>query len=297
MGRATGSDVVINPAPAVLGSVNAILTGVARRYEVSSFAGPLSLKSVVRGSAAWETAAGRFEIHPGEVLILNHGEEYSMEIDALQPVETFCVFFARGWAEDARRAATTASEALLDAAPDGPLHVFERLDHETVAGSIAAAYQTFRHGLPLEESLVSLAAALARSQPGWRDRLRRVPALRTATREELRRRTGLAIEFIHANIAGPLRLDDMARAARLSPFHFHRVFTALCGVTPHRYVTRLRLGRARTLLRSTGKSVLEVALDCGFGSLTSFTALFRRTQGSPPARFRKIREAAARPAR
>ena len=92
-------NVLINPSATQLGAANAVLRGRGVRYE-SRFAGPLSIKGVMAGSATWETSAGRFEVVPGSVLLIHENEEYIVTIDALRPVETFCFFFARGF--DAR---------------------------------------------------------------------------------------------------------------------------------------------------------------------------------------------------
>ena len=284
---------LVNPPADRLGSSHAIVSGRARRYEVASFAGPLSLKSVVRGSAVWQTAAGRFAVHPGAALVVNGGEEYSMTIDALQPVETFCLFFARGFVEDACGAMAGGSASLLDREPEAFMPFVERFHDGEVGVAMTAAYRAFRDGLPLEPLIVSAAAALAATQSRLNERVARLPALRRATREELRRRVARASEFIHANLAKPVRLTDLAEAACLSPFHLHRAFVSIHGVTPHHYMTSLRLRRARSLLQTTGIGILDVALECGFESVTSFTTLFRRAYGAPPARFRKIREETA----
>src|SRR6185503_16795158 len=79
------SEVLINPRASALGSVNAILNGRSTRHHESQFAGPLSIKTVIAGSATWETGEGRFELVPGTVLLLNDGEEYTVTVDALQP--------------------------------------------------------------------------------------------------------------------------------------------------------------------------------------------------------------------
>ena len=97
--------------------------------------------------------------------------------------------------------------------------------------------------------------------------------------------------FLHANMDRTVSVAEPAREACLSPFHFHRLFTSFHGITPHRYLTRLRLARARSLLRSSERSVADVACACGFESLGSFTTLFTRTIGVSPARFRRIEEA------
>jgi AraC-like DNA-binding protein len=277
----------VNPPPGVLGRTHAVIAGRGSRYE-SRFAGPLSLKSVVRGSAAWETAAGPFIVEPGSTLIINEGEEYTLSIDSLQPVETFCVFFARGFVEDAFRAATTDSATLLDEGAAAPQTGFYERTYDE--GPLIEAMESVRR-TGLEESLYPLATALVAVQTDLNARVTQLPALRAATRQELHRRLARATEYIHANLGATLRLEDVAGAACLSPFHFHRLFRSLRGETPHGYITRKRLQRARSLLRATTRSIAEIAFDCGFASIGSFTALFARTFGVPPGRFRKNGEA------
>ncbi|HUP46198.1 MAG TPA: AraC family transcriptional regulator [Thermoanaerobaculia bacterium] len=280
------SEILLNPPPAALGAVNAIVSGRARHYEVERFRGPLSVKSVTSGSATWETAAGRFELVPGSLLIVNDGETYSMGIDSLHAVETFTVFFARGFVEDARRAAVTGSDALLDADGAAAFEFFEPLRHD------AALLRAMRTARGREEAaFVALAEVLVATQCDVAVRVTGLPALRSTTRAELLRRLGKATEFIHGNLSEPLGLERIAAAASLSPFHFHRIFTAFHGLTPHAYISRLRLSRAAVLLRAAGRPVVDIAGECGFSSVTSFTSLFRRTFGVPPARFRKIGEA------
>ena len=280
--------VLINPPARVLGVVNAILNGRGRRHHEPSFAGPLSIKTVIEGRAAWETPAGRFELVPGAVLLLNDGEEYSVTADSLQPVETFCLFFERGFVEDAFRAATTASAELLDA-PDRatsisfcePLHYGSPL----LAEMMLARERLKDRQDCLSSTFYSAALELVRTHADARKRAARLPSLRAATREELARRLGIATSYLHANSDRGVTIAEVARAACLSPFHFHRLFTKFHGITPHRYLTRLRLERARVLLRSEHRSVIDVATECGFESLGSFTVLYKRTFGVTPGRF------------
>ena len=280
------SRIPINPPAAELATASSIVTGSARRYEVDRFAGPLSVKSVVRGVATWETASGRFEIGPGTALILNAREEYSLTIDSPQPVETFCVFFATGFVEDARHAAVSASHTLLDGGSAPAAAFSERLEY---GGPLVAAMALARRSRD-EAAIVALAEVLVRSLCDVGERMERLPALRAATRAELHRRIAMATEYIHANLGKSLSLETIAAAARLSTCHCQRVFRAYHGVTPHEYITRLRLARARMFMRSSSRTVLEIAQDCGFESATSFTALFRKAFGVPPTRFRKIEE-------
>lgn len=85
----------------------------------------------------------------------------------------------------------------------------------------------------------------------------------------------------------PLSLDDLSVEARLSPWHLLRSFRQAFGETPHDFLTRLRLERARHLLTVTSRSVTEICFDVGFSSLGSFSSLFRRRVGLSPAEFRR----------
>jgi AraC-like DNA-binding protein len=288
-------DVAINPSPAELGRVNAVVGGRGARYE-SRFTGPLSLKSVLSGRAVWETREGRFEVLPGSVLVLGDGDEYELTIDALQPVETFCLFFARGFVEDVWRATITGSGELLDAAPrGGSVALAEKLHFDAPLVAEMRRAAAGRDAESLAEAFRNTALELVRAQCAVAARIERLPALKASTREELARRVAVATAWLHANLDRPVALEEAARIACLSPFHFHRLFTAMYGTTPHRYVTRLRLERARAALRCGDRSVTAVALDCGFESVGSFTTLFRRTFGETPGEIRKNGEVPAAP--
>lgn len=280
--------VAINPHPHEIGRVNAFVGGRARRYDVAGFTAPLSVKTVLSGTATWVTPAGEFEIGPAGSLIVNADEPYSMVVDAPHPVETRCVFFARGFAEEALASAVTSSNALLDAPRQMPLEFAERLQRDARLRALVAE--------PGDESVALLARRLVELHTDVAARAARLPALRASTRVELHSRVARGVEMIHGNLAGDLSLERVASAACLAPFHFHRVFTAMHGMTPHRYITRLRLDRAEALLAGSDRPVADIAFSCGFDSLGSFTALFRRDRGVTPGQFRKNRETVPAPA-
>jgi AraC-like DNA-binding protein len=101
------------------------------------------------------------------------------------------------------------------------------------------------------------------------------------------RRLRRARAFIDHGYDGPLDLESIAAAAALSRFHLLRRFKDTYGETPHAYLTRRRIERAKELLAGTDLPVTQVCLEVGFASLGSFSTLFSRHVGHSPDRFRR----------
>src|SRR3954464_9539443 len=101
-----------------------------------------------------------------------------------------------------------------------------------------------------------------------------------------------ARDLIDRDYGEPLDLAVLAREAGYSRFHFARAFTAAYGETPRSYLTRRRIERAKTLLRTANLSVTEICVIVGFASLGSFSARFRELVGRSPSAYRD--EAVAR---
>jgi len=95
--------------------------------------------------------------------------------------------------------------------------------------------------------------------------------------------------YIQENFDSPLTLETLAREASLSPFHFHRLFTALVGETVYQYVKRLRMEEAASRLRYSEEKVIDIAMDCGFDTPAGFTKAFQKIWGHSPREFRKSR--------
>jgi AraC family transcriptional regulator len=93
-------------------------------------------------------------------------------------------------------------------------------------------------------------------------------------------RINRAIDHIITNLARPLSLNEVAKAARFSPFHFHRILKAHLGETLNQFIKRQRLERALYLMsHAPTRSLTDVALDCGFASSSDFSRSFKRHYG------------------
>jgi AraC family transcriptional regulator len=94
-------------------------------------------------------------------------------------------------------------------------------------------------------------------------------------------------ELVHAKIEDDLSLDEMAESVGLSTAHFARMFRKSTGETPHQFVLRQRLERAKAMLRAPDARVLDVAVACGFKTQQHFAQVFRDVWGVSPTDYRQ----------
>ena len=102
------------------------------------------------------------------------------------------------------------------------------------------------------------------------------------------RRLQRVLDFIEAKMGDDIALDDLAREACLSPFHFSRLFHDTTGLPPHRYVIERRIRAAQQMLLSGRSTIAEIALDTGFGSQANFARTFRKVTGVTPRQYRGL---------
>jgi AraC family transcriptional regulator len=94
-------------------------------------------------------------------------------------------------------------------------------------------------------------------------------------------------ELVHAKMGDDLSLDEMAQSVGLSTAHFARMFRKSTGETPHQFVLRQRVERAKAMLRAPGARVLAVAVACGFKTQQHFAKVFCDVCGVSPTRYRQ----------
>lgn len=94
--------------------------------------------------------------------------------------------------------------------------------------------------------------------------------------------------WLRAHLAEPLRIADLAAHCGFGMRRFHQLFVDAFGETPHRYLQRLRLDTAITLLADPRRSLIDVALEVGFGDQSAFTHAFTRRFGIAPGQWRAL---------
>jgi AraC-like DNA-binding protein len=113
-------------------------------------------------------------------------------------------------------------------------------------------------------------------------------------RSDLHERLCRARRYIDESYDLPLDLAEISKQACLSRYHFLRLFRDTFATTPHQYLTKRRIEKAKELLCSEEFSVTEVCFEVGFQSLGSFSTLFRRWVGDAPNIYRERQQASLR---
>lgn len=96
-------------------------------------------------------------------------------------------------------------------------------------------------------------------------------------------------EYINENLTSPIKIGNLARIAGVSVGYFIRQFRQIAGTTPHQYVMRARVERAKTLLVQAEEDLATIAMECGFSSQEHMTHVFGNIVGMTPGSFRRLK--------
>jgi AraC-like DNA-binding protein len=258
-------------------------------------AAPLSIKTFFAGRALYTLGKGFYAVDETAYLIVNHNQPYAITIETQREIESFCLFFEPGFAEEIQHSLTTPVDGLLDL-PAQPatssLHFFERTyRHDNLLSPLLFQLRTTLvhqqcSPLWLSEQFCTIIQRLLQVHFNVYKEVETLPAVRAATREELYRRLYRAREYACAFFDTPVTLTQLAEVASLSPTHLLRSFKQLFHQSPHQYLTSKRLERAQHLLLHTDLSVTDICFSVGFESFGSFSWLFRRKVGCSPSAYR-----------
>jgi AraC-like DNA-binding protein len=107
--------------------------------------------------------------------------------------------------------------------------------------------------------------------------------------EVIEKAIGRVIDFMHENLGEHFTIDDMARTAMYSKFHFSRAFQRATGISPGRFLSAIRLQEAKRLLLCTSLSVTDISHRVGYTSVGTFSSRFRTSVGVAPTTYRELR--------
>jgi len=256
----------------------------------------LTIRSVFNGYQYHQVEGSEHVVDANKYLVVNEGQSYSSEIQTEKPIEALIIAFRSGFLEQLQYGITSNDKQLLD----NPFK--ENFDKvcffENTYTSSLELQQVFQQirwviltqqsdSLLLEELFAHLLQRILLKHHQILQQIQEIPNKKTATQIELYKRISTAKDFMDAYCNQSLSLNEISRAAALSPYHFLRTFKTFYGITPHQYLTQSRLQYANYLLQSSTKTIGEISLDCGFESHSAFGRVFRKFWGCSPLEVRK----------
>ena len=265
------------------GRESCVIAARTRQADYPHYRQCLSVKAAWGGAEHYLIDGRRIVVDDAHYLVLNEGRCYGSSLRGARPIDSFSIFFLPGAARDVARCRSARAATLLEeAGTSGALELSEHLrPHDRRVTPVLRFIQRHvLHGVEdedwLEEQCYFLLERLMAVHAADRVACARLPARRAATRHEQFRRIALAVNFMHACQSRPIGLAQIAAAACLSPYHCLRLFQTVHGITPARYLQRLRLREAQRLLRTGALPLEEVARRVGFASRTTLYRHLRR---------------------
>lgn len=233
-----------------------------------------TIAAVVEGNFVYHSDTGRKLQHPGSLLLGNHGAYFQCGHDHGTGDRCIALNFAASLFAEIAASATGRSSFRF---PTGMLPVSRRV--LPLVSRLAAAPGN-SSPLRLEEFVTDMCESVIGELHGHAETSQRVGA-----REE--RRVADVLRFIERNASDRLQLEEFADMARMSKYHFLRVFRKVAGVTPYQYMLSVRLRRAASQLIGSNEAVSAIAFEAGFGDLSTFNRRFRQHFGVNPSAFRR----------
>lgn len=268
------------------------------KAEKEAVSGCYSVKLVTKGYETYRFGQHNYRPGTGEYLLLKPDTRYTAIVSGSEPAEGLCLFFSVETMEQVTASMVTSSAILLQQPDATPKIVppWEEVMNVLMPGRLQKNLHQFVHCVDeslargtIEVSdclLIGVAEELIRESGLIRQRIDRLPVLKSAVKKEIFRRLQKAVALIHREFYRQLTLSVLAFEASLSVFHFSRLFRQAYGVSPCQYLQKVRIDEACTLLVTSRSTVGEIALRCGFPDHTSFCRAFRLTTGLTPGAFR-----------
>jgi len=257
--------------------------------------GPLTIKFTLKGEEYFATKQRSYRVTPSTYLILNNGQKYSARINSDETVETISVFFRPQFAEEVLSSLVCSEDKILDnepSPPEQPVNFMEMLyPHDTILYPFIYKFHLaskIGHDDKewMEEEFFMLLKTLLELHRQLGRELKKIPSVKNSTRIEVYKRLYIAKEYLDNNFSGGIKIDDAAKEACMSPFHFIRLFKKIFDETPYQYITKKRIDKAFNLILKTEMPITEVCFEVGFNSLSSFSWLLKQKYGMSPETMR-----------
>ena len=256
-----------------------------------------SIRFGLNGTQEYQIKDRVLQVNQQQFLVMNAGTEYNVKAQNGEDTTMLAFCFNEDFVSDFVSSHSSSDEDLIDrngiydlieTSPEFPLHTL-LVDEEVkpVIRDIIHAklylsadevdnYSIFNR--ILEMVFADCSAQL--------HNLENQKIVKQSTKVELYKRLSIARDYIQAHYCEEINLNELSKVACLSPYHFHRAFKRTFGITPKKYVTALRIERAKWLLKNRDSNVQSVCNEIGFKDVSSFTRLFSSYTKATPSAYR-----------
>lgn len=256
-----------------------------------------SIRFGLKGTQEYQIKDRVLQVNQQQFLVMNAGTEYNVKAQNGEDTTMLAFCFNEDFVSDFVSSHSSSDEDLIDrngiydlieTSPEFPLHTL-LVDEEVkpVIRDIIHAklylsadevdnYSIFNR--ILEMVFADCSAQL--------HNLENQQIVKQSTKVELYKRLSIARDYIQAHYCEEINLNELSKVACLSPYHFHRAFKRTFGITPKKYVTALRIERAKWLLKNRDSNVQSVCNEIGFKDVSSFTRLFSSYTKATPSAYR-----------
>jgi AraC family transcriptional regulator len=288
---------------AVWGKDNAVMYAPETDAEYHPYEQRLSIKACWGGEERYFIDNRTLTVDDDSYLIFNDRRTYASSLHSSRPVRSFSVFFRPGFAEEVLGGMLTPEDRILERGSQNESKAVEFGEHLRPHDKIVTPvlrYIAFHVDRGIgdagwyEEQLSFLLERMLGSHRKTNRAVQSLSAIRPGKRQELYRRLSWGRDFIQSNYRRQITLDEMASAACLSKYHFIRLFHALEGVTPYRYLQQKRVTAAQRLLTTTNLTHVEIAEQVGFDHRSTMFRHMRRLTGRSGRQWRGQSLAATR---
>jgi len=231
-----------------------------------------SVAVVVNGTFQYQTSTGRELMMPGTLLLGNAGDAFTCRHEHGKGDR--CVAFS--YSDAFRERVVSSAGISLSRFRTPRLAPIRKL-----SSLVARASELLNGGETGASEELGILALVQAIQIENRDALRKNKVEPSSLARVTR-----VIRMIENDPDLPHDLAGLSQIARLSPYHFVRVFDRITGTTPYQYLLRMRLCRVAVRLRTEPARILDIALDCGFGDVSNFNRVFRAEFGVSPRLYR-----------
>src|SRR6218665_103234 len=256
-----------------------------------------AIKFVCEGIERYTVNNKSYAVTPGNYLLLNGEKEGRVAIDSNKNVKGMCLNVSNEMIADVVATLQAPDTAFSDLELSHFFYTEHFLENQYHAPHTFLGKKLIEIGSQVNNNLFStenisqelfyeLAERLVADQVQVFKQLQSIPTVKSDTKRDLCRRVLKGKEYIDSNYTDSLTIEQIARVAGMSEYHFFRLFKQMMGFTPYQYILSNRLNKASQLLKSD-YSVSDVAISMGFPDIFAFSKAFKKHFGISPSLYLK----------